>query len=485
MSRVVQVKREKLEACMSCGICDKLVKDATTITECLHTFCKKCIYDKITEEELNCCPLCDTDLGTSPLDKLRPDHAWNDILSKIFGQAKISTKEPEVVQPDSVPPEPLPSRRKERSLSSLVVSTPRVSAQTGRGRRRRSTLARKVYAEQDPASSEEENVKKVEEYCWRQRNAKKVEDCHGRNGKKDEQYPEGSLKTEDNSETKSLLELVCRTTQNRRKNSSAREPSKQRLPNKVVKDSAKPSNEKLKEHMLSPKKENINGEGQYKKQVDLWRPLTHLVDAASNSKPSKLDLQTPKFKSAPLSTRDTKETEPKGKGWLHPSEVHDEENGSAFASSNATTLRKLKGSRRRKAATSENFVIPAQTLVEAMDPRSSRKFRPVWFSLLASDTQEGDAPLPQISSCYLRVKDGDLPVSYIKRYIMKKLDLTSEAEVEITLCGCPVMSSLQLSKLVEVWSDAIPASSSIESPPGGTAKDFVMELCYGRKALPA
>ncbi|KAK6914030.1 hypothetical protein RJ641_021351, partial [Dillenia turbinata] len=483
MSQLAKVRTETIEACMSCRICHKFMKDATTITECLHTFCKKCIYDKITEEDLDSCPTCGTDLGTSPLDKLRPDHAWNEVLSRIFKKAKISAKEPEVVRPDPVPPEPLPPRRKERSLSSLVVSTPIVAAQTGRGRRRRSSIARKVYTEQERSSSEEKNVKKVEEFCRRQRNVKKVEDCQERNRKKVEQYPEGSVKTVDNSEAKTLLGTVGRTTQNRRKNSSVGETSKQRFPNKVGEDSAKQSNGKLKERMLGPMEENIDDEGQYMKQADPWKSLTHLVDVASNSKPSKLDLQIPIAKSASLTIRDTEETEPKGKEWLQPSDVLDEENGSAFAPPNATIPRKLKGTRRRKAATSENFVVPVQTLIEAMDPRTSRKFSPVWFSLLASDTQEGDAPLPQIPSCYLRVKDGNLPVSYVKRYIVKKLDLTSEAEVEITMCGYPVMPSLQLSKLVELWSEAIQTSSEIEAPPGSTAKDYVMELCYGRKAL--
>lgn len=40
--------------------------------EC-HPVCRKCIYDKISEEELECCPICNTDLGCVPLEKLRLD----------------------------------------------------------------------------------------------------------------------------------------------------------------------------------------------------------------------------------------------------------------------------------------------------------------------------------------------------------------------------------------------------------------------------
>ena len=37
--QVVRVKRETLEACMTCPLCKKLLKEATTISLCLHT-CK-------------------------------------------------------------------------------------------------------------------------------------------------------------------------------------------------------------------------------------------------------------------------------------------------------------------------------------------------------------------------------------------------------------------------------------------------------------
>lgn len=36
---VVKVKRETIAACMTCPLCNKLLRDATTITECLHS-CK-------------------------------------------------------------------------------------------------------------------------------------------------------------------------------------------------------------------------------------------------------------------------------------------------------------------------------------------------------------------------------------------------------------------------------------------------------------
>lgn len=53
---------------------------------------------------------------------IRPDHSWQDVRAKIFPSKKRKVNEPEST------PSAFPARRKERSLSSLVVSTPRVSS---------------------------------------------------------------------------------------------------------------------------------------------------------------------------------------------------------------------------------------------------------------------------------------------------------------------------------------------------------------------
>nr|XP_018472661.1 PREDICTED: E3 ubiquitin protein ligase DRIP1 isoform X2 [Raphanus sativus] len=137
---VSQAKRDTMRARLSCPICDSILLDATTISECLHTFCRKCIYEKITEEEIEGCPVCNIDLGGTPLDKLRPDHNLQDLRAKIF----------------PVKGRKVPARRKERSMSSLVVTKRKVSDQAGRRRRRRTkTVTRKELRE----STEEESLK--------------------------------------------------------------------------------------------------------------------------------------------------------------------------------------------------------------------------------------------------------------------------------------------------------------------------------------
>ncbi|KAJ6897679.1 hypothetical protein NC652_024474 [Populus alba x Populus x berolinensis] len=85
----------------------------------------------------------------------------------------------------------------------------------------------------------------------------------------------------------------------------------------------------------------------------------------------------------------------------------------------------------------------------------------------------GSAPLPQISFVLLEGM-GSLPVSYIKKYLAQKLGLVREAEVEISMRGQPVVSTLQLHTLVDWWLQTASASERIRTTVGSSAKDFVM-----------
>lgn len=65
--------------------------------------------------------------------------------------------------PESVPSTTLPIRRKERSLSQLVVNTPKVSSQTTMTGKRTKATARKASALQGSNFSIEKAVKKEED----------------------------------------------------------------------------------------------------------------------------------------------------------------------------------------------------------------------------------------------------------------------------------------------------------------------------------
>ncbi|ESQ34054.1 hypothetical protein EUTSA_v10009825mg [Eutrema salsugineum] len=55
----------------------------------------------------------------------------------------------------------------------------------------------------------------------------------------------------------------------------------------------------------------------------------------------------------------------------------------------------------------------------------------LWFLLQASQFQEKEPFLPQVNKSYLRIKDGRITVRLLTKYLMKKLQLDSESEVNI------------------------------------------------------
>lgn len=65
-----------------CGLCCGFLIDATTITECLHTFCKSCIVKFFFYS--NRCPTCSVVVHqTQPHYNIRPDRQLQDIVYKM------------------------------------------------------------------------------------------------------------------------------------------------------------------------------------------------------------------------------------------------------------------------------------------------------------------------------------------------------------------------------------------------------------------
>ena len=78
-------------------------------------------------------------------------------MTKVFPPKGQNSKEPE-----GASLVPSPARRKERSLSSLVVSTPRVSAKSSLTGKRSNLTARMTIASQESPFPSEEHVSKLE-----------------------------------------------------------------------------------------------------------------------------------------------------------------------------------------------------------------------------------------------------------------------------------------------------------------------------------
>jgi len=438
-SHYVKIKKCQLKECLSCSLCGKLLREATTISECLHTFCRECIYKKLLDEEASCCPKCNVNLGCVPVEKLRPDNNLQDVRTKIFPSKRRKMKAPE-----SIPLVSAPARRKERSLSSLVISTPPISAQAGLSKRTKA-VARKAAASRSVLS-------KIN-------SGRDVDVAH------------------DQSERLDSLER----------------PRRQRNPG------GEPLNQ-----MADADIQNIATQEVVRQRTGKstsWELLACLAEAANRTETSQLPVlglaavkteETDKYRRL----KNTNGTKRRASGSIYS--VRKKESGKVHPGHSSKVARKLHATGPERMSVSRK----QRTVPGSMDNGSSMKYErrsnPVWFALLASQNQIGDNALPQIQNFYLRIKDGNVPVSYVKKYLVKKLELKNESEVEITCCGQPIVPSLSLYSLVEFWiryaasadrlssiqpvdrERAVSKFSSGRSSP--YAEDFMMVLIYGRKS---
>ena len=59
-----------------------------------YIVCRKCIYKKLSDEEMECCPICNIDLGCVPLEKLRSVQLyWFDLLDIVTYVFQLNYKQ--------------------------------------------------------------------------------------------------------------------------------------------------------------------------------------------------------------------------------------------------------------------------------------------------------------------------------------------------------------------------------------------------------
>ncbi|XP_064455952.1 polycomb group protein Psc-like isoform X2 [Ornithodoros turicata] len=75
-------KLADLNSVLSCVLCGGYLVNATTIVECLHSFCRACIVRYLATSKL--CPICDVPVHKSrPFNYIRPDKTLQDLVYKM------------------------------------------------------------------------------------------------------------------------------------------------------------------------------------------------------------------------------------------------------------------------------------------------------------------------------------------------------------------------------------------------------------------
>ncbi|KAJ7371931.1 hypothetical protein OS493_022029 [Desmophyllum pertusum] len=103
------MKIQDLNPHIMCVLCGGYLVDATTIVECLHSFCRSCIV-KYLQSSYHC-PVCDAEVHkTKPLLHIRPDRTLQEIVFKLVPglyQAELKLRQDleEKQQEENTPPE--------------------------------------------------------------------------------------------------------------------------------------------------------------------------------------------------------------------------------------------------------------------------------------------------------------------------------------------------------------------------------------------
>ncbi|KAK7344052.1 hypothetical protein VNO77_13280 [Canavalia gladiata] len=397
-------------------------------------------------------------LGKSGMNMERTDRNLQDVREKVFPYEGQNPKPAANVRPVT-----LRTKRKKKSLASL-----KANAKIAK------TAARKVFIAQEsdfstPKPDKEEDAKKDEENSGIEvlegastiPSARRAKAVARIKFIRTEATPTWQFDKVTGEEKKDEDHPQLETSKTRVRNSSKSHSNQQIVANKISGDSAQ----------------------LWKEKVDLCAPLNCLVEAANRNKfRNKSTMQENGAIPMLVNSNSNDSQVPKVKVNKHCSiiKARGVQNELTPSESDSVKRRRLQSTQEKPPKISEDLNLPAQPVIGS-NTESIKGFGPIWFSLVASEEKEISARLPQISSCYLRVKDGSLPVSFIKKYLVKKLGLTSEAEVEISLRGQPVLSSWQLKNLVDLWMQTVPRNE-IQTSVGSSAKDFVMVLSYGRKA---
>lgn len=78
-----RIRLSDIKEHISCFLCKDYLNEATTIIECLHTFCKSCIVKYLNDNNITC-PKCENVIHSShPLQYISSDRTMQDIVSKL------------------------------------------------------------------------------------------------------------------------------------------------------------------------------------------------------------------------------------------------------------------------------------------------------------------------------------------------------------------------------------------------------------------
>jgi hypothetical protein len=83
---VINLDKEALVSHLKCPLCNGIFRTPFTINECMHTFCKSCIFKYFSNNSTlrDACPSCNIKLGGKPLETLIYDNSISVLVEILF-----------------------------------------------------------------------------------------------------------------------------------------------------------------------------------------------------------------------------------------------------------------------------------------------------------------------------------------------------------------------------------------------------------------
>ncbi|XP_071939139.1 E3 ubiquitin protein ligase DRIP2-like [Coffea arabica] len=427
-----KTRHATIERLLACGICQKLVRDCTTIDECCHTFCKKCITGKITEENLRNCPECNIDLGGAPLQRLKHDYRWQSIRNKYVSIKKLAKPKVEDVAREA-------KNHVDNPPVNQVASELPIVDRKGKG---------KVY--QLPNESVETETEPDVELLSTRRKEKSVSSLVGQIETSNTIAPPTYQKRKYTRKNPILSWGASLSSM-----SSTQEDENHSQISSNLNPFA--ASEPLKKQVAYNSQEH--GGEPSKEMNDLLKSLDGSVEVVTKSRRRRSSAKKAVASEIKIG----------------------ESHGIGSASLAASPKKYRKGCPRKqdKNGLAEDLNIPTQIVVDSSSV-CGRKNQ-VWFQLVGCKKQESCGILPSMPPQYLRVQDVNMPARFIKKYLVVKLGLQSEDEkkVEISMRGQHIHPEMRLHQLVEMWIKTLRKPERKKAVTvGSSGKDFVMVFIY-------
>mmetsp|Transcript_1341 Transcript_1341/g.3204 ORF Transcript_1341/g.3204 Transcript_1341/m.3204 type:complete len:219 (-) Transcript_1341:393-1049(-) len=78
----MQVAAKKLNSCLTCRVCGGYFREAVTLPECCHSFCRVCVFQELKKQSV--CPACLIPISKSEVLRIKYDGKLDALVEMLF-----------------------------------------------------------------------------------------------------------------------------------------------------------------------------------------------------------------------------------------------------------------------------------------------------------------------------------------------------------------------------------------------------------------